>query len=161
MPAAHRSIHGNVEILQTLAPGVFAVNDTAAGATVDLGGPLGSQGWDFEVGVGTWTDGISTLTFEHKDTAAASFVTIPVEDLDGFQLNNVDVLVGSTLVIEDATKDGLVFLVAYIGGLNFVRVSRTTSGTTTGATFYVNVIKSALRFAGKNPMNKARWDGAN
>lgn len=156
MPIGNRSIHGNVDILQTFAPAVY-VNGSGGGSIVDL---EGSQGWDFEIGVGTWTDGSHVLTLEHRDDPADAWVTIPVVDLDGFQRDGTDVLTGSTVVIGDATKDGLIFLVAYIGGQNFLRISRNTTGASTGATFYANVVKSALRFTGKNPMSST-WDGAN
>lgn len=148
----NRSLIDNAEVAQTLAPAAHTANGD--GSTVDL---TGSTAWMFEVGIGAWTDGDHTLHFEESDDGT-TWTAIAAEDLDGYDIDGTQRLEsgGQTLLIDDATKDGKVYMVAYIGGKTNIRVRRAIATPTTGAIYYVNVWKLGLRYAGKNP-GRSNW----
>lgn len=162
----NRSLHGNVETRECIGPAPHG-DGTVAGTTIPLAGY--GESHNFEIGFGTWVDGSHVLTLQHSlddgSGSPAAWTTIDAVDLDGFQLAADQQLDGGatpvgTVTIDDATRDGKVYSFAYIGGQDYLRVSRATSSATSGATFYVNVV-SELRFPGKSPMNQTRWDADN
>ncbi len=152
----NQSLNDNTAQVQTMTPAVYA--DTADGSDVDLAvDPSHSQA--FQVVLGAFASGTHTITFEHKDTAAASYTTIDAEDLEGHDENGVQQLAagGQTFSITDGSRDGTQYLIGYIGGQRFLRVRRVSTG---GALYGVAVFKFNLRSAGKSAM-RPQWDNTN
>ena len=144
----NRSLIDNAEVAHTLAPAAYT--DAGNGTTVDLSG---STAWMFLVSIGVWTDGTHTIVFEDSDDNS-TWGTVDADDLDGYDIDGTQRLAtgGQTLTITDATKNGAIYMVAYVGGKRYLRARRTASGTTDGAIYSVSVWKLGLRYAGHNPM---------
>lgn len=147
----NRSLIENSEPVQTLAPATY--NSNGNGSSVNLSG---STAWMFEIAVGAWTNGSHTIHFEESEDGS-TWTAIAAADLDGYDIDGTDRLAtgGQTYEITDATKDGRVDLVAYIGGQQHLRARREGSGAT-GAAYSVTVWKLGLRHAGRNPM-RSNW----
>lgn len=149
----NRSLIDNAEVAQTLAPAAYTGNGD--GSSVDN---QGSTAWMFEVNIGTWTDGTHVLHFEDSEDGS-TWAACAADDLDGHDIDNTERLDsgGQTLTVDDATQNGKIWMVAYIGGKRYLRARRVVTGATTGAVYAVNVWKLGLRASGRNPM-RTGWD---
>lgn len=148
------SLHDNVEIRRTLDLDAHTAGTT--GATVSL---AGSEVWMFQVFLGFWTDGTHTLTFEHRhpEVESNAWQAVPANMLDAD--GGVLAADGASLVIEDATRDGQTLVVGYIGGFADLRVKAAVAGATTGAVYGADVVRTSLRYSGKNPMS-SNWSSS-
>jgi len=145
---------------QTFPPAAYTAS--ADGTEVVL---YGSQSWTFQVNVGAWTSGSVVIHFERRTKDLTDWEAIPPIDLYGLDLEEVQRLDGDTLTytntysITDATKDGRVDLVQYIGFPRPLR-ARIVGTSTPSATLSVNVIEFNLRFEGRNAMRE-NWPKSN
>jgi hypothetical protein len=167
MAIGKRSLHDSVDIYPTLAPAAYT-SDTD-GDSVNRSRFFAAA---FEFTTGTWTSGDLIFHLEHRDDPADSWEAIPEEDLDGFSRGfggtSVQQLtvnaapapdnVLNTYVVDDATKDGTVVLIQYIGIYTFLR-ARLEALDTPSATAGVNIILHDDRYQGRGPA--ANWDARN
>jgi hypothetical protein len=143
----------------TIAPKVYT-NGTVNGTGVNL---ATAHSWEFQIQVGLWTDGAHVFTLEESEDDS-TYTDVAVIDLSGFQLDGLQGLDAgplNTVTVGDATKDGTVIAVGYIGGAKFLRLKLVTTGATIGATLSANIVLARLRYAGKAAGNATRWDQAN
>lgn len=84
-----------------------------------------------------WTDGTHTISLEDSDDNAA-FTAVPASNI-----------IGSTPVIDGATKDDQAYKFGYSGGKRYLRVITTVAGATTGAIYGSMIVPGHERAGGK------------
>ena len=110
-------------------------SDTAtAGEIVDL---KGFQGADIAVQSGTLTDGTQTISIQDGDDSGLS---------DAATVDSSFII--GTLPVFVATEDDTVKHFGYVGKKRYIRITNTSSGTTTSAFIGAQVIKG---FAASRP----------
>lgn len=132
----------NHKSTQTLAPA--AQTATANGATVDT---QDEKRVAHEVCVGAYTDGTHTITFEESANGSA-WTAVPAARLKMPSDAPTGVVVGASLVIDDAAEDSQNYTVEVNTFERYHRAVKTVAGATTGAVYGANVISGDPRYAG-------------
>lgn len=123
-----------VSSAQTLAPSTYAAGQT--GGQVDLANFASAY---IVINAGAWTDGTHDFTVEEAadDGTGSPGTWAAVASGD---------LVGSTPTIDGSSGNtNQTHEVGYVGSKRFVRITTTTSGTTTGAAYGVLVVRGDAR----------------
>lgn len=127
MPAT--DIVRDLAAAQTIAPSTYSSDQT--GSSVDL---QNFHAAAVLIDAGAHTDGTHDFTVEESDDDS-SWSDVASSDL-----------IGSTPTIDGSSSNtGQVHEVGYVGSKQFIRVTTTTSGTTTGAAYGVLVVRSHAR----------------
>lgn len=132
----------NWRLVQTMPPAAHTA--TANGATVDTQNDKRAA---FDVNVGLFTDGTHTIKFQDSDDGS-TWADIAAADLAMPDDAPAGVVVGATLVIDDAAEDNQHYVVQYLGIKRYLRAVRTLAGTTTGAVFGISVVAGESRYLG-------------
>lgn len=111
-----------LDVDQSIAPQDLAADTTVDGSAVDL---KGFNAATVAIDVGTWTDGTHTFEVQHANDdgtgSPGTFAAVPDADLEGDEP-----------VVDSATTDGQTYKLGYTGLRRHLRVSVTSTGTTTG-----------------------------
>jgi hypothetical protein len=117
---ASRDLKSNISVATTLSPSTKTAN--ATGSSVDL---RHYEAVAIEAIVGTITDGTHALTVEHSDDES-TWVAVPSDRLQGSFAN-----LASNQVQE----------IGYLGQKRYIRVNATVTGTTSGGTYAVVIVR--------------------
>lgn len=128
---------------------------TANGSEVDL---VGYEAATFLVDVSAFTDGTHTFDFQEAPDdgtgSSGSFSDVSDSDLL-FDTGTAQINNNGQLVV-DASGDTGHYIIGYIGDKRFVRATTSSvTGTTTGATYGVNVLKGHPREAPVNDVKRS------
>lgn len=126
-------LKNRIAVEQSITPGNYTADDT--GANVDLANRASAA---VVISVGDYTDGTHTFQVEEADDDGTgspdTFSAVADSDLDG------------TEPTVDAAGDAdAVHIIGYHGAKRWLRVTTSTSGTTSGADYEAAVVLGGLR----------------
>lgn len=91
--------------------------------------------------IGTYTDGTHAFELQESD-----------DDVSYTAVASADILGTAFADLDDASRDDSVESIGYIGTSRYIRMSVTTTGSTTGAVFGVSIVQDYPRFSGASQL---------